>query len=310
MGGDNTKQLCARLDLHIEKIDCYLQEFQLQMMPDDAVQADLEFMPHLLAAANQRKPNLNCHFAKSPADCAKQMQDLIAQGVHRARFVVNVDGGAQDQSVHFIALEYAHAAHGGKTSVIGIEPAVATGMRPLQIAGRMQQALNATHLRPTFALLLSDIQRSRSECGIFSLAFAKNMLREARTLGELHDANHAGRLAPPGGVVEAERTDRMLPPSFFKHAQSARRVEAYLLRRPDAQEMPVNKKGESLRDRVNRHMEAWESHDAHPLTISTSIERKRRDEMASARAFLARPRGLESIAEEAEPGDIRDRIGD
>ncbi len=121
-----------------------------------------------------------------------------------------------------------------------------------------------------------DIQRSSSECGMFSLSLAKKLYSEAQKLERLHKDNIKGVLCEPDTPLSAEKLDTYLPTTFYKHVQGRRRLGEYLKANPDAEHETVNKKGETLRERFERSLSSAEG-----KTVSVSQHRKRATEYKS-----------------------------
>ncbi|WP_445684269.1 YopJ family acetyltransferase, partial [Vibrio parahaemolyticus] len=63
-------------------------------------------------------------------------------------------------------------------------------------------------------------------------------------------------------------------PSLMKHTQSPNRLQKYLETRPEAMNCVVNKKGDTLKTRQQRHITTIEL-DEKTVSYSNSIEQKR-----------------------------------
>lgn len=98
------------------------------------------------------------------------------------------------------------------------------------------------------------------------------MFSERARLNVLHEKILSERLPDgmKGDVLEGEGLDKLLPPTFYKHAQSQRRLDQYIRANPDGNDTPVNKKRELLLDRTKRFMVQVDE-----KLISSSIHQKR-----------------------------------
>lgn len=98
-----------------------------------------------------------------------------------------------------------------------------------------------------------NIQKSRGECGIYSISFAKKLYKERTALDALHEIN----VNTPwdfGNSFPDVVGDKYLSASFYKHSQSQKRIEEYLEARPDMVGQVVNKKGENLLERYKNNL--------------------------------------------------------
>lgn len=92
------------------------------------------------------------------------------EGVESARFLVNMGSSG----IHISVVDF--RVMDGKTSVILFEPAACSAFGPALLALRTKAVLEREQLPDCyFAMVELDIQRSSSECGIFSLALAKKL---------------------------------------------------------------------------------------------------------------------------------------
>ena len=104
----------------------------------------------------------------------------------------------------------------------------------------------------------------------------------------VHDKNIRGEFSS----FEDSLPATLFPPSFMKHAQSEKRLEAYLSQNPEAAMLPVNKGGETLRARQARHMVDATVGEKR-IRYSNSIEMKRLTEFKALREY-ADARGTRS----------------
>jgi len=162
-----------------------------------------------------------------------------------------------------------------------------------EIAPALEKALQAklggtAPVRLRLTLAASDIQRSGEGCAIFAISAARKLASEpaiARLHGQALQSIRDGTGSPGFEVLPPHE----LPPAFFKHANSARDIEDYLVARAGAArtaEPPgnrrlvtdpiVNKKGQSLRERHASHLvERPASVGDKMIRYSNSYEAKR-----------------------------------
>ncbi len=142
-----------------------------------------------------------------------------------------------------------------KISLIMFEPTTFNNIAAGRLGIKINQALQDIQLPHChFAMAEMDIQRSSSECGMFSLSFAKKLYLESDQLTRLHKNNVQGVLCEPGTPLPAEKLDSYLPVSLYKHAQGRRRLEHYLKTNPEAAHEKVNKKGETVTERFEKNL--------------------------------------------------------
>ncbi|ECZ0740324.1 TPA: hypothetical protein G8O00_000922 [Salmonella enterica] len=148
--------------------------------------------------------------------------------------------------------------------------------------GLYRRPQKKSNLRNVYYILAEvGIQYSDNECGIFCLAFAKKSYKEAVRLTTLHNLvlRKDERLCYPFDksplpdsvrVLSHERLDSELPVTFYKHAQSQRRIRDYLKSHPGAEATFVNKKKETILERFNNNSDEINNHH-----VSVSIYKKR-----------------------------------
>lgn len=243
----------------------------------DFAGADLLFMADLVDMANEKKPGLNLVYLDSP----QTLGAVIRQGRGDAgstRYIVNVGNGG----IHFAVIDC--LVLNGQASIILFEPASLDGLGPMKLAIQAESSVFKECLPANshFLIVEMDIQRSLSECGIFSLALGKKLQAEQAALRPLHQRNIQGEFSgishmSPGDV------DGYLPPSLYKHVQGRTRISEYLNANPSAGPVMINKKQQTLLERFNERMTqvdgGWFSRSAHD---------KRRVELTSLRQFFLR----------------------
>ncbi|WP_375650136.1 YopJ/AvrA family T3SS effector serine/threonine acetyltransferase [Bartonella sp. AA78NXGY] len=237
----------------------------------DYASTDLKLMPALVEQANLKYPEMRLQLVASSHDFALALKETLEKGIKSSRFIIHT----KDRGIHFSVID--HQTIDDKTSVIFFEPTTLNNMKPAVLALRTQLALKAHELpNCSFAMVEMDIQRSSSECGMFSLALAKKLHTESQKLERLHKDNVKGVLCEPDTPLSPEKLDTYLPTSFYKHVQGRRRLGEYLKANPEAAQEKVNKKGETLNERFERSLVATEG-----KTVSVSQHRKRATEYKS-----------------------------
>ncbi|WP_057462034.1 YopJ/AvrA family T3SS effector serine/threonine acetyltransferase [Pseudovibrio sp. POLY-S9] len=261
----------SQIETYLHTIHEHLENGK-QLPSQSSAPTDKKFMNELVEIANGKKEGLNAKFCSHPAEMAQSVKEMVANGQSSARFIVNMGGG-----IHFAAFDFSMID--GKPSVIGVEPATMNSMGPAMLAIQTKSAFD-THCPDVKCVMIeSDLQRSNGECGIFSLAIAKKMLKEGENFQMLHEKNLAGALPQNSfGIVEAKDSDALLPPLLMKHAQSEKRLDRYIAAHPETTDLQVNKKGETLKERQVRHVVDVKVDDK-TLHYSNSIEHKRETEI-------------------------------
>ncbi|HHG3502402.1 TPA: type III secretion system YopJ family effector VopA [Vibrio parahaemolyticus] len=263
-GSDLREQLSSYIDLMDDAIR------QGKQLPKDTAAAnDIALMDDFIAIANQKKEGLNAHFFRSPLDMVNYVKSLIPSEDTTARFVVNMGSG----SIHCIAVDC--AIKNGKCSLIGIEPVTMNSLGASMLAIRLQSVCKRELPETSLVIMETDMQRSQGECLMFSLFLVKKMHKECDEFQYLHDKNINRELPLTQGlIVSVKDADSLLPPSLMKHTQSPNRLQKYLEMRPEAMNCVVNKKGETLKTRQQRHITTIELGEK-TVSYSNSIEQKR-----------------------------------
>ncbi len=234
-------------------------------------------MADLVQMANDRKPGLNLVYLEAPEPLGALIKQAM-EGADATRYVVNMG----DDGTHFAVFDC--RILGGHASVILFEPTTLDGMMaPTKLARRAKTALQMACSLETchFLTVEMDLQRSVSECGVFSLALGKKLHKEHQALSSLHQLN-VQRVFFDNPFMPPSEADQYLPPSFYKHVQGRARMAEYLETRPDAEQVILNKKQQTLRERVNGHMEAVGGR-----VISKSAHDKRLAELKALERYLA-----------------------
>ncbi|GAB1845966.1 type III secretion system YopJ family effector YopP [Achromobacter xylosoxidans] len=213
---------------------------------------DVKLMPALVMQANNKFPEMNLNFVTSPEDLSIEVKNTIDSGVESSRFIVNM---GQD-GVHFGVIDYKRIEE--KNSLILFEPARlfnTQSMGPAMLAIRAKRAIEFYEglTNCHFSVVEMDIQRSSSECGIFSLALAKKLYIERDDLKKIHEDNVGGKLNYNEMPLPHDKLDPYLPATFYKHTQGAGRLDEYLNANQQRANTIVNKKNETLSHRFNNN---------------------------------------------------------
>ncbi|UTO27847.1 YopJ/AvrA family T3SS effector serine/threonine acetyltransferase [Bartonella harrusi] len=211
---------------------------------------DLKMMPALVDQANKKYPEMKLQFAVTPEDIPTFVKNTIDGGIQSSRMIVNLD----DNQVHFAVID--HKTVNDQISLLLFEPVAFKHMPPTMLAMRAKIALEESQLPNChFSMVELDIQRSASECAIFSLSLAKKLYREFGKLERLHKDNIEGLLCNPDGFfVDPDQVDRYLPVNFYKHTQGINRLNKYIESNPRAKKEMINKKGERIYERFNKNL--------------------------------------------------------
>ncbi|HDL8012828.1 TPA: YopJ family type III secretion system effector serine/threonine acetyltransferase, partial [Yersinia enterocolitica] len=197
---------------------------------------DIEVMPALVIQANNKYPEMNLNFVTSPQDLSIEIKNVIENGVGSSRFIINMGEGG----IHFSVIDYKHI--NGKTSLILFEPVNFNSMGPAILAISTKTAIERYQLPDChFSMVEMDIQRSSSECGIFSLALAKKLYTERDSLLKIHEDNIKGILSDSENPLPHNKLDPYLPVTFYKHTQGKKRLNEYLNTNPQGVGTVVNK---------------------------------------------------------------------
>ncbi|EJJ3932093.1 YopJ family type III secretion system effector serine/threonine acetyltransferase [Salmonella enterica] len=226
---------------------------------------DVKIMPALVMQANNKFPEMNLNFVKSPQDLSIEIKNTIEHGVESSRFIVNMG----EDGIHFSVIDYKNI--NGKTSLILFEPANFNSMGPAMLALRTKMAIERYQLPDChFSMVEMDIQRSSSECGIFSLALAKKLYTERESLLKIHKDNIKGTLSDSEIPLPHDKLDPYLPVTFYKHTQSKSRLNEYLNTNSQGVDTVINKKNETILNRFDNNQTVIDGKN-----LSVSAHKKR-----------------------------------
>lgn len=226
---------------------------------------DVKIMPALIIQANNKYSEIHLNFVPSPWDLSVEIKKTIEQGVESAKFIINLG----DNGIHFSVIDYKNIS--GKISLILFESASFNSLGPALLGFRTQCAIDKMELADChFSMVEMDIQRSSSECGIFSLSLAKKLYTEKEHLLKLHEDNVKDALCDNEDFLPHDKLDPYLPVTFFKHTQGKKRLDEYLDINPHGANSIINKNNETIISRFNKNLVVIED-----KAVSVSMHRKR-----------------------------------
>ncbi|AQX22674.1 MULTISPECIES: YopJ/AvrA family T3SS effector serine/threonine acetyltransferase [unclassified Bartonella] len=226
---------------------------------------DLEMMPSLIKKANEKYLLMNLKFSATPEDVPILIKNTIDNKIQLSRLIVSLG----DNEIHFAVLD--HRMINERMSLILFEPVSFKHMKPAVLAMRVKMAIEESQLPNChFSIVEMDIQRSASECGIFSLALAKKLYCEMDKLEKLHKDNINNVLCKSDFFVSYDELDKYLPATFYKHTQSVNRLNEYIESNPKAKRTIINKKGEVILERFDKNSVVVDN-----KRVSCSLHKKR-----------------------------------
>ncbi|ATO57104.1 YopJ/AvrA family T3SS effector serine/threonine acetyltransferase [Bartonella sp. 1-1C] len=239
----------------------------------DTLYGELDFamMPSLIEKANKKYPLMSLKFSATPEDVPILIKNTIDDKIQSSRLIVSLG----DEKIHFAVLD--HQTINDRVSLILFETVGFKHMKPAVLAMRVKMAIEESQLPNChFSIAEMDIQRSASECGIFSLALAKKLYREADKLEKLHRDNINNVLCKSDFFVSYDELDKYLPAAFYKHTQSITRLNEYIESNPKAKREIINKKGEVILERFDKNSVMIDN-----KKVSCSLHKKRVNEYKS-----------------------------
>ncbi len=223
---------------------------------------DLELMPDLVTMANTKHPGLNLKYVNSPQDLPELIKS-VPEGCEYFRFIVNTGKG----NIHFVAID-GRVIEGKKSLILFDSTQFRCGWAKELALKAEKSILDARIPDCYFSLAEMNIQKSYSECGIFSLAIAKKLHTKSDNLLKMHEDNITGIIKKSSLLIPStwtwdsfddlnfisyKETDKYLPADFYKHTQSERRLEKYMDLNSSAEYDIVNKKHQTLSERFKEH---------------------------------------------------------
>jgi YopJ family protease len=265
----------------LEKIEWQPPDTELSLL-------DRLHLPTLAAECNRRHPGLNAATFNTPSAFLAQLGRLDNPPAWRGLLQVG------PPSLHRIAVDVRHHADGSISALLlDASKAYDRKSRPhVYLRGYetfMKTLRGEFGERCRFAVIESDAQKSLSGCSIYSLSHALELHRHRAVFDDLHGRLRAqGRCLPEGHAaseqargVELVDGRAILPPSFYKHAQSSRTVARVVeTQGPEAARQRVST-GAGQPETVVERVQDFRVHredadeDGNPLDYSMSIETAR-----------------------------------
>jgi hypothetical protein len=224
-----TVDAAHQLEAHLALVQHYIDA---GIPADRAVlEGDILAMPAFAALENKRHPDLRLFIAQSPSALLKKIKSMPP--VFHLRCVLRSAVDAEHGRHHFYA-DIDRKAD-GLLSLLIVEPANlkdnANGLAILlQLFILMLADESFTYRRIT--CFSTSVQKSGSDCLLFCIDFALKAHRHAAQFEALHAIHQSGRaIGNEAGdpIVERNNQDalivapaKLLPFTFFAHAQSAR----------------------------------------------------------------------------------------
>ncbi|MDD9332765.1 MAG: YopJ/AvrA family T3SS effector serine/threonine acetyltransferase [Bartonella sp.] len=233
---------------------------------------DVKMMPALVKQANNKYPEMNLRLVKRFKDLGTSIQKTIGDGIQSSRFIVNV---LTDTIPHFMVID--HKTINNKLSFVLFELTRCSNEASSNLISKVKRAIEGFQLPDFYCSIVEmDIQRSMSECGIFSLSLAKKLYRHSDKLEKLHRDNIKGDRWDRKIHLSHDLLDTYLPIDFYKHVQGSRRLQEYVKKKPGSQDEIINKKNETIFERFERNAIVLRG-----KCISVSVHRKRITEYKS-----------------------------
>lgn len=210
---------------------------------------DITMMPLMVERANKKYPNMNLYFLNDSSNIVDLIERNISQGKCFFRCVTNMG----EDGIHCALIDCKIINNEISMILFDSSSKICSGANLLGI--RLMLALER-HLKHKyfFVMFEMDIQRSISECGIFSLALAKKVHCESDNIRKIHQDNYAGKFSDALGFINYNEVDKYLPPSLLKHVQSITRLNKYMDIHPEYKIDAVNKKGENVIERFFKNL--------------------------------------------------------
>lgn len=226
---------------------------------------DIEMMPLMVSRANKKYPDMNLYFLNDPVDVVDLIQKNLLQGKHFFRCITNMG----NDGIHCALIDC--KIINDKISLILFDSSSKECSGSNLLGIRLTLALKRHPIPECFFVMFEmDLQRSISECGIFSLALAKRVHLESDRIEKIHQDNCAGKFSKVSGFLDSNEVDKYLPPSLLKHVQSINRLNKYIQKHPEHKVSTVNKKGLNI---VGRFFKNLVSVDNKKMSISLHKKR-------------------------------------
>jgi type III effector protein PopP2 len=263
-------------------------------------QLDRQIMPLLIAAENWRRPNLNLialHTSEAacvdsddedmdeqaPMAGSQEIDDFVKYHPN-GRYRALIDNGQHTRVADI------HKSESGVSVILLDSLRVEKDEKEYDDYAVYFKQEFGTHAAARCAFIPVDLQKSAFGCRIFSMSLALKMQAREGDFTNMHSALYSGDLSPvvPGSMQTEDDEDAhvvldagpLIDASMLKHNQSRSSIKKYLQSNPDQDNVIVNKHGETLRTRANRHtverkVLAQNESGRKTITFNNSIELKR-----------------------------------
>ncbi|WP_115048255.1 YopJ family acetyltransferase [Xanthomonas arboricola] len=270
---DSIEQNSARMD---ESLEFYAKAVVGKLLCNEQpttqiTELDINNLEKIISPYNSKYKYLNLRSFVGRKDFVDSVSSWRTPGIC-FRGVMRLGG---NNDLHHIALDVRNHAD-GHTTVIALEPAMATDLTPLKNYSELQENLKASlGDKVSFAVIEAGAQKSTVDCTIFSLNYALRAYYNRDTFTDWHnDLKNTGTIddkkPPPqndmilkyGKLCILDGME-LLPASFYKHAHANSTLEELESLRPGISSSSLGE-GESLEDRmesfrVNREERSYSS---------------------------------------------------
>lgn len=234
---------------------------------------DIEMMPAMIARANKKYPDFHLNILNNPCDLGGLIDDMMSQGKQSFRCITN----AGEDGIHFAVLDGRFINN--KLSLVLFDSSNEKLLATNLLGFRLMLVLSRHSLPEySFSMFAINIQRSLSECGIFSLALAKKLHRESQQIEKIHQDNILGKFKKQRGFIPYCEIDGYLPPSFFKYAQSINRLNEYIKTHSKSNDNRDKKRYSNIIERFLKNLVSVDN-----KKMSVSLHKKR---IAEYRALM------------------------
>lgn len=217
---------------------------------------DSDYMSYFVDKINNKYSEINLRYLEESSKIGNEIKKCTEEGITSARFICNLN----KNNIHFAVVDYKQLDE--KVSVILFEPTrISDSSQGREVLGgtwlafAIQQSVKDSGISNSYTLNAEmNIQKSDSECGIFSLAIAKQLYLKRDALAMLHRDNTTNKFnLQPWESLSQDKLDQYLPPSFYKHTQGTTRLSRYLKNYSQSDNMVVNKKNQTLMTKFENH---------------------------------------------------------
>ncbi|MCC8913262.1 hypothetical protein LOF27_07695 [Xanthomonas euvesicatoria] len=270
---DSIEQNSARMD---ESLDFYAKAVVGTLLRNEQpttqiTHLDINNLEKIISPYNQKYEYLNLRSFDGRKDFVDSVSSWRTPGIC-FRGVMRL---GESDDLHHIALDVKNHSD-GHTTVIALEPAMATALGNLKGYNELRKNLKASlGDKVSFAVIEAGAQKSTVDCIMFSLNYALRAYYNRDTFIDWHnDLKNTGTIdnkyPPPQNLIFLEHENlcilngmELLPASFYKHAHAKSTLGELESVRPGISSSSLGE-GESLEDRmesfrVNREERSYSS---------------------------------------------------